>query len=400
MLISEKVRILESPLVPAIAHSTAQANSSSTPSDEGIAIPFHPQFFPHAKGMEREEGEITSSKPSSVTSDVPHWPSPPKRYSIDGGKRPRRSPTPEPARHRQPSSRTYLHRSPECLVRPLSGRSQSPSHPRRPISPEYMTGRRTHSPEGPRRRRSTPGAKIPQTFEPAPPRSPRSAMHKRRGSDYDARRSNDSGESYVSRENYKESTYPEGHKDAFMARDVSNHNRGRESTGERDSVESLHTKPSINSNDHKTDHRRSFSGGLTTPSPSSASRPLSDAASSSQLVKPCHNVPGLWMVKSGRKNIEIVTCEFEIDKITADRWGVRGSSTYVCSSQSWKWVLHVLLSDMAKKRHTRHCHCHLHVCHFRKLLRCKEGLTWLLRLRKKSPTKWLRLRLFGLLLAI
>lgn len=354
MSMSEKGGTLESPAVgitPAITHEAA---FSSIPSDEGIAIPFNSKFFAHSQGMEREEGEIPSSKPSSVTSDVPRWMAPPKRYSFDGGKRPRRSSSPESARHRLPSSRTYLNRSPESLIQPSSRRSQSPSHSRRPTS-----GRRTHSPEGPRRRRSTPGAK---TFEPAPPRSPRSATQKRRRSDYDTRRRKDSGgESYLPRETYKESLaspYSEGHKDAFFTRDVSNHSRGRGSTREH-SVESSHTqqsKPSINSNDHKTDHHRSLSRVPTTPSPSSISRPLPDAdsASSSQLVKPCHNVPGLWMVKSGRNSIEIVTCEFEIDKIAADRWGIRGSSRYVCSSQSWKWMLNVLLSDMAKKRHTMH----------------------------------------------
>lgn len=335
-LMSEKVRMQES---PAIGITPAQTNLSSTPSDEGIAIPLDSNFFTHAEGMEREEGEIASSKPCSVSSDIPRWTSPPKRYSIDGGKRPRRSPSPEPARHRLPPSRAYLNRSPERLARLPSRRSQSPSTSRRPISLEYMPGRRTPSPEGPRRRRSTPGTK---TFEPAPPRSPRSAMPKRRGSDYDTRRrrSKDSdGESYLSRESYKESLaspYSEGHRDAFIAHDVSNHNRGRGSTRERDSVESSHTQQSKPSNNYKS---RSLSGVPTTPSPSSIPGPLPDAAkpdsaSSSQLVKPCHNVPGLWMVKSGRRSIEIVTCEFEIDKIAADRWGIRSSSRYVCSSQS------------------------------------------------------------------
>ena len=318
---------------PAIVHEAAPTNCSSTPVGEGIAIPMDSKFLSPAKGMEREEGEI-SSRPSSATSDVARRMSPPKRYSLDGGKRPRRSSSPEPVRHRLSPSRTYRNRSPECsvrsperFVRPSSRRSQSPSHPRRPISPEYMT-----SPPSPRQRRSYPSPRIPHAFEPALPISPRSATHKRRGSGYDRRRSRDSdGQPHLSRrrDSYNKelltSPYPEGHKDAFTARS--------------DSVDSSHTqqsKTSINSTNHKTgDHHRSLSG--PTPSPSSIPRLLPDAANfnldcSPQVVKPCHNVPGPWMVKSGRKSVEIVTCEFEIDNIAADRWGIRGSSRYVYPS--------------------------------------------------------------------
>ncbi|KAF8338360.1 hypothetical protein F5887DRAFT_517007 [Amanita rubescens] len=167
MLISEKVRVLEDYLLlqdhnkdlnvnnpnldmripvpssaigtaPPSVHETAPSNSSST----GIAIPLETKFFTHAKNLEREEGEITSSRPPSVASDVARKASPVKRYSIDGGGYPRRSASPEPARHRLPVSRTYRNRSPERLVRPSSRRSKSPSHPRRlvahPVHPKGL----------------------------------------------------------------------------------------------------------------------------------------------------------------------------------------------------------------------------------------------------------------------
>lgn len=37
-------------------------------------------------------------------------------------------------------------------------------------------------------------------------------------------------------------------------------------------------------------------------------------------LKPCHNVPGLWFVKTGHSGASIVECEFEVDKETAVKW--------------------------------------------------------------------------------
>ena len=38
------------------------------------------------------------------------------------------------------------------------------------------------------------------------------------------------------------------------------------------------------------------------------------------LVKPCHNVPGLWFVKTGHNDASITKCEFEVDRETAMKW--------------------------------------------------------------------------------
>jgi hypothetical protein len=38
------------------------------------------------------------------------------------------------------------------------------------------------------------------------------------------------------------------------------------------------------------------------------------------LLKPCHNVPGLWFVKTGRNGASITECEFEVDRETAVKW--------------------------------------------------------------------------------
>ncbi len=384
MLISEKVRVLEDYLLlqdhnkdlnvnnpdldmrvpipssaigtaPPIVHEAAPSNSSST-SDEGIAIPLDTRFFTHAKNLDREEGEITSSRPPSVASDVARKASPVKRYSIDGGRYPRRSASPEPARHRLPATRTYRNRSPERLVRPSSRRSRSPSYPRRPNSPDDRTSRPSRSPGGPRRRRSSPNPRIPHAFDRPPLISPLSATHRRGGSNDDTRRGKyTDGEPYPSRDKdnyYSESPtsrYPEGQEDAFSVRDgmtssdrsASNHDRQRGSTQERGSdAESSRPLAPIRSMsiNHKVDdplERHSPSGGPTTPSPSSTVGPLPDTTAQGdfspppQTVKACHSVPGLWMVKSGQSSIEIVSCEFEIDTVTAEKWGIRGPSRYV-----------------------------------------------------------------------
>ncbi|KAF8349178.1 hypothetical protein F5887DRAFT_553967 [Amanita rubescens] len=376
MLISEKVRVLEDYLLlqdhnkdlnvnnpnldmripipssaigtaPPSVHEIAPSHSSST----GIAIPLETKFFTHAKNLEREEGEITSSRPPSVASDVARKASPVKKYSIDGGGNPRRSASPEPARHRLPISRTYRNRSPERLVRPSSRRSKSPSHPRRPSRP-------SRSPEGPRRRRSSPSPRIPHAFDRPPLISPLSATHRRRGSDDDTRRGKyTDGEPYPSRDNDNNhsesptSRCPEGQKDAFSARDgmtssdhsASNHDWQRGSTQERgsDAESSRPQAPirsmSTNNINHKVDdqHKRHSPSGGPIPSPSSTVGPLPDTTTIGdfspppQIAKACHNVPGLWMVKSGQSRIEIVSCEFEIDTVAAEKWGIRGPSRYV-----------------------------------------------------------------------
>ena len=380
MLISEKVRVLEDYLLlqdhskdlnvnnpsldmripipssaigtaPPIVHGAAPSNSSST-SDEGIAIPLDTKFFAHVKSLEREEGEITSSRPPSVASDVARKASPVKIYSLDGGRYPRRSASPESAQHRLPASRTYRNRSPERLVRPLSRGSHSPNHSKRPFSSEDRTSRRSRSP---RRRRSTPNPRIPYTFD-RPPLI-LSATHTRRGSEDDTRRGKyTDGEPYPSRDkdNYRSepptSRYSEGQKDAFSVRDgiassdhsASNHDWQRGSTQERasDAESSRPQGPkqsmSTNNINHRKadDQRHTPSGGPTTPSPSSTVGPLPDTTRGDpspppQVVKACHHVPGLWMVKSGQSSIEIVTCEFDIDMVAAEKWGIRGPSRYV-----------------------------------------------------------------------
>jgi hypothetical protein len=38
------------------------------------------------------------------------------------------------------------------------------------------------------------------------------------------------------------------------------------------------------------------------------------------LLNPCHNVPGLWFVKTGCNSAAIAECEFEVDKETVVKW--------------------------------------------------------------------------------
>ncbi|KAF8071796.1 hypothetical protein FPV67DRAFT_897889 [Lyophyllum atratum] len=41
---------------------------------------------------------------------------------------------------------------------------------------------------------------------------------------------------------------------------------------------------------------------------------------------PCHSVPGLWLVKMGHNDADVLDCEFEVDAETAQKWNLLGSS--------------------------------------------------------------------------
>jgi len=64
-------------------------------------------------------------------------------------------------------------------------------------------------------------------------------------------------------------------------------------------------------------------------------KPLVDTIQSTTspqgTMKPCHNVPGLWFVKTGHDGAFVTECEFEIDKETAVKWGINEKPLWVNS---------------------------------------------------------------------
>ncbi|KAK2460307.1 hypothetical protein APHAL10511_007696 [Amanita phalloides] len=348
------------PTTPANSQAAALPIPSSAPAGEGTAVPLD--------SKEPEEGEIMGSSPSSRTpSHAVRQTSPLKSCYTYGRKY---SISPEPAPHRLPTSRTYRSRSPsEGSYRHTSRSSrspqllrysQSPIHTRRQSSfPDDLRG--PSSPPRRVRKRSRSRA-IPRPSEPTSPVSLRSATHERRGSNYDTRLGKNEPHSW------KDNGYPDKSltsEEKDHARSVnggvtpldhhtSDRERRRSSTQSRE-FDAGSTRPkvptrSISLSNSKPNHQVDIIAlDRTTPpdgiqnnvfdtkltaSPLSMMTPLPGTAECGlsphdqvQVGKPCHEVPGLWMIKAGGSSVEIVTCEFEIDKVTADRWGI-GSSRH------------------------------------------------------------------------
>ncbi|KAF8627069.1 hypothetical protein AX17_006408 [Amanita inopinata Kibby_2008] len=327
----------------------------TTPSTEGITIPLDPQFLTHhTKGTEPEEGEIISSRENRASS----FPSPLQvdtdslgpRESLEmaaGDRKRRQSPIPEPLPHRLPPSRTYR-------------RSQSPTGlPRRPPSPRYRHSRSSRSPDSTRhshttnytkrlsspRRRST--SRSPRSSEsrhrydrkppspatqsrpseqksPSPPRS--RAAQPRRNSEFDS-----NSPTYQNEPSSRTLASLRGGRSCHDLDNKLNasHKAHHHHAQDKHVTVGGANGDTVSSDHHKSNHdrrRRSLS-------PSNGRKghymPQHRASVAVNATKPCHNVPGLWMAKRGLANIEILTCEFEIDQEAADRWSVRGSSRQV-----------------------------------------------------------------------
>ena len=402
----------------------------------GIAIPMDPKFFSPITLREREEGEVSSSSatPKRLSSDCTRGKQ--AVYSPDERDHKRRSSSPEPVRHRLPSSRTYCNpRSPEGARRPSPPRnsskssrlSRSPRRIKRPYSPDRRRSRPSPSPEAAHRcsrRASSPNIWPPRPFE---PKSPHPSPHRRRASEYDPRAtksrnnepfrantfpdfSNIHGNNHIpfkdlnSQELNPKDNAPAASEEApSLDHRRSDHERrqavaqGQEATAEspqaptmlmspatttdstrgigepaqhellRPTPQKSPTPPELPLTTKRTPSPPQFQAKLTggppghipSPTPSPVSRfkglpedvpmqelapsiPPSIPAPSVQEVKLCHNVPGLWMVKAGLATVEILTCEFEIDEIAADRWGIRGSSRYAQTYSRFYWYTNSL----------------------------------------------------------
>ncbi|KAF8631366.1 hypothetical protein AX15_002423 [Amanita polypyramis BW_CC] len=326
----------------------------TVPSGAGVAVPLDSKFLKPTRGVNREEGEIMSSKTSSVT--------PPNGRNAPPFKKDRSSPSPEPVYHGSPTSRTYRmplssdkHRWPPSPHHHTSRTSPPPEPLRRSYSPGY-TGRPL-SPNRSANRPSSPGWKRqrassrphhPYPYEPRPPISSRFPRQRRASEQYTRpqKPSDDGPFSWRGRENRPTDT-----ENKHQLHSPDGKKQMRSTSG--NTTSSDHRTPSYerrrgSTQDWKLDTRSSSVRRASTHSMSSTNSRRADSAFRSPDVaerifslskpesianaepppKPCHNVPGLWMIKTGARTVEIVTCEFEIDKIAADRWGIRGPSRH------------------------------------------------------------------------
>ena len=365
----------------------ASSRGETIPSTPSSAIPpggVDSKFLKPTKIIEREEGEILSSRTSSATPPNGRKASPLGRYSTD-----RTPPSPEPVRHRLPISRSYLPPSPHyhisrsSLSPELSRGSHSPIHTRRPLSPDHRANLPSSSHAWKHRRRSSSSSR---SYHPSrSPISPRFPPQ-RRASEHDAppdksdneRRGNGLCDTDKSRfpdwqkhtRNVSVNTTSSDHRTHSHEPRRGSMQDWRSDSGSS-SMQRVSTHSISSTNNSRADSvfpesGQDWTGSNVVEHVPSTPKSVADAE---LLVKPCHNVPGLWMVKFGADGVEIVTCEFEIDEIAADRWGIRDASRYAHSMYSMQseWTDH-RFTGMAKKRHMTYRYlCHSYVCRFRRL---------------------------------
>lgn len=297
------------------------------------------------------------------------------RHRLPSSRTYRCSRSPESRRRRRSPSRRTPPRS--------SRRSPSPSYTKRTYSPDRRYNRRSPSPRADRRYRRAPPS--PTRRPPRPSESkPVPSTSRRRSSEYDASLSKPRRYEPTRANTLPELGSPNGtrktrhpqrpdHERNISVETTSldygrpNHERrnGEEKESDAHSPRGLPNQsmsPSIKDASHRFEGRDGGGVRVCTPtedivmkerSPTTTSDvsmgertpTLSQPAQEQESMEgpslpkppgspmhiskmPCHSIPGLWMVTSGLETVEILSCEFEIDKIIAERWGVRRSSRH------------------------------------------------------------------------
>jgi hypothetical protein len=258
---------------PASQSQVLPSHPSPTNRDEsplhGISIPMDPTFF--------------TAPPSSIGEDQPSYSPSPSRFS-----RPRRTSSGtwphSPSDHHTPSS----YHSPTSHHH----RNSPSSYRRRSPSPSYRYASR----------RGMPPSSEPHKSKLSPPWLNGNHHHADLRS-YSPQRSIELG---VDSNSY---SYPGGN----FGPDPGVINT---SSGDHSILPMLSSSPNILHVQHQKDRKSLVD--------------INQCINSTQnLLNPCHNVPGLWFVKTGCNSAAIAECVFEVDKKTAVEWELNKKSVWV-----------------------------------------------------------------------